>query len=187
MKPGKTFYTSDRKAWRKWLEKHHATEKEIWLVYPKKASGRPRLIYNDAVEEALSFGWIDSTLRRIDDHSFAQRFSPRSPRSKYSEANKERLRKLVKEGKVIPEVAKSLKDVLEEKFVVPPDILKELKADALAWKNFKKFSPGYKRIRIAFIEAARNRPEEFRKRLRYFIRMTGKNKQFGFGGIKKYY
>jgi len=187
MKPGKTFYTADRALWHRWLEKHHASEQEIWLVYPRKISGRPRLPYNDAVEEALSFGWIDSTVRRLDETSYAQRFSPRRSRSKYSQANKERLRKLVKEGKVIPEVVKSLRNVLSEKFIIPPDILAELKIDVSAWKNFQKFSPGYKRIRIAFIEAARNRPGEFKKRLRYFLRMTEKNKQFGFGGIQKYY
>lgn len=187
MKPGKTIYTADRKVWRRWLEKHHAAEKEIWLVYPKKASGKPRLAYNDAVEEALCFGWIDSTVRGIDDNSYAQRFSPRKPCSKYSEANKERLRKLVKKGKVIPEVAANLKDVLEERFVIPPDILKELQAVPPAWKNFRRFSLAYRRIRIAFIEGARNRPQEFAKRLRYFIRMTANNRQFGFGGIKKYY
>jgi uncharacterized protein YdeI (YjbR/CyaY-like superfamily) len=187
MKQRKTFYTADRQVWREWLEKHHATEKEIWLVYPKKASGRPRLVYNDAVEEALSFGWIDSIVRTIDESSYAQRFSPRSPRSRYSQANKERLRKLVKEGKVIPEVVAGLGNILEEKFVIAPDILKALRANAPAWKNFRQFTPGYRRIRIAFIEGARNRPEEFRKRLRYFISMTEKNKQFGFGGIKKYF
>jgi uncharacterized protein YdeI (YjbR/CyaY-like superfamily) len=187
MKLGKTFYTADRKVWRKWLEKHHAVEKEIWLVYPKKDSKRPRLLYNDAVEEALCFGWIDSTVRGIDDNSYAQRFSPRRPRSKYSEANKERLRKLIKLGKVIPEVVANLKGDLEEKFVVPPDILKKLRADPPAWKYFQKFSPAYKRIRVAFIEGARTRPREFAKRLRYFIRMTRNNRQFGFGGIKKYY
>jgi hypothetical protein len=88
---------------------------------------------------------------------------------------------------VIPRIAKSLSGVLKVKFVISPDILKELRIDSSVWKNFQKFSLGYKRIRIGFIEAARNRPREFEKRLRYFIFMTGKNKQFGFGGIQKYY
>lgn len=181
------FYTADRKKWRAWLAAHYDKEKEIWLVFPKKASGRPRLPYNDAVEEALSFGWIDSIIRTIDEDSYAQRFSPRKPKSSYSEANKMRLRKLAKEGKIITPVLTGLKSVLTEKFKVPPDILKEIRANKAAWKNFRKFSPGYKRIRVAFIEGARNRPEEFRKRLAYFIKMTGQNKQFGFGGIEKYY
>jgi uncharacterized protein YdeI (YjbR/CyaY-like superfamily) len=88
---------------------------------------------------------------------------------------------------VLPEVQATLEEVLAEEFTIPQDILKEIKADKTAWKNFQKFSPEYQRIRIAFIEGARNRPAEFNKRLKYFIKMTAKNKQFGFGGIEKYY
>ncbi len=99
---GKTVYFYDRKDWRAWLADHYNKEKEIWLIYPKKASGKPRILYNDAVEEALSFGWIDSTTKRIDNESYAQRFSPRNPKTTYSESNKTRLRKLAKEGKVLP-------------------------------------------------------------------------------------
>jgi len=88
---------------------------------------------------------------------------------------------------VIKEVVESLGDILNEKFVTPPDILKAIKANKEAWKNFQKFSKSYKRIRIAFIDGARKRPEEFKKRLRHFIEMTKKNKMFGFGGIEKHY
>ncbi|MCL4528793.1 MAG: hypothetical protein M1282_05215, partial [Chloroflexi bacterium] len=96
-----TLYTSTRAEWRKWLKKNYKTEKEIWLVYYKKSSGKPRIEYNAAVEEALCFGWIDSNVKKIDEESHAQRFSPRKPKSSYSQANKERLRKLVTEGKVM--------------------------------------------------------------------------------------
>jgi uncharacterized protein YdeI (YjbR/CyaY-like superfamily) len=82
----------------------------------------------------------------------------------------------------------TLGDLLEEEtFEIPPDILSAIQANEAAWENFQGFSPGYIRIRIAFIDGARNRPEEFEKRLGYFIQMTEKNKQFGFGGIEKYY
>ena len=187
MKLGKTLYIQNRKDWRTWLEKNYDKEKEIWLIYPNKSSGRSRLEYNDAVEEALCFGWIDSTVKKVDENSFAQRFSPRNPKSGYSQANKERLRKLVKEGKVIPSVRASLGDILSEKFVIPPDILKKIKSNKPAWENFQKFSAEYQGIRIGFIDGARKRPDEFKKRLNYFIKMTEKNRQFGFGGIKKYY
>jgi uncharacterized protein YdeI (YjbR/CyaY-like superfamily) len=183
----KTLYVTDRKKWRAWLRGHYKTAKEIWLVYYKKGSGKTRIAYNDAVEEALCFGWIDSIVRTLDDKRFAQRFSPRKPKSKYSPANKERLRSLLKKKKVIKEVRDTLGDSMQEKFVVPKDILKEIKANSQAWKNFRKFSPSYKRIRIGFIEGARKRPAEFKKRLRYFIKMTEKDKQFGFGGIEKHY
>jgi uncharacterized protein YdeI (YjbR/CyaY-like superfamily) len=183
----KTLHVTHRKDWRKWLRQHYKTEKEIWLVYSRKGTGQPRIEYNDAVEEALCFGWIDSTLKTLDENRMAQRFSPRKPRSPYSPANKERLRKLVKQRKVIKEVRESLGDILDEEFKIPPDILTAIKANREAWQNFQRFSEPYKRIRIGFIEGARKRPAEFKKRLSYFIKMTEKNKQFGFGGIDKYF
>jgi uncharacterized protein YdeI (YjbR/CyaY-like superfamily) len=182
-----TLYAATRREWRKWLKKNYKTEKEIWLVYYKKATGKPRIEYNDAVEEALCFGWIDSTVKKIDDESFAQRFSRRNPKTGYSQSNKERLSKLIAEGKVTKDVLATLGDISWEQFEIPKDILETIKADKEAWKNFQNFSETYKRIRIAFIDGARNRPKEFQKRLNYFIKMTEKNKQFGFGGIEKYY
>lgn len=183
----KTLYITDRKDWRDWLKKHYKTETEIWLVYPKKATGKPRIEYNDAVEEALCFGWIDSIVKKLDEESTVQRFSPRKPKAKYSQANIERLRDLVAKKKVVKEVAETLGDILNEEFIIPPDILKAIKANKEAWKNFQTFSDSYIRIRIAFIDGARHRPEEFKKRLRYFIEMTEKNKIFGFGGIEKHF
>jgi uncharacterized protein YdeI (YjbR/CyaY-like superfamily) len=180
-------YAPDRKSWRAWLKSHYKSGKEIYLVYYKEHTGKPRVTYNEAVEEALCFGWIDSTVRRIDEDRYAQRFSPRNPKTPYSQANKERLAALIAKGKVTQEVLATLGKTAPKKFRAPPDILRAIKADPAAWNNFRKFSPSYKRIRIAFIDGARNRPAEFQKRLRYFLRMTSKNKQFGFGGIEKYY
>jgi len=182
-----TLYVTNPKDWRAWLKKHYKTEKEIWLVYYKKESGKPRIAYNDAVEEALCFGWIDSIVRKIDEESFAQRFSPRKPKSGYSQANKERLKTLMEQGKVMKDVLKTLGGISQEEFEIPEDILKEIKSNKQAWRNFQEFSEPYKRIRIAFIEGARKRPGEFKKRLQYFIKMTGKNKMFGFGGIEKHF
>jgi uncharacterized protein YdeI (YjbR/CyaY-like superfamily) len=182
-----TLYITNPKDWRAWLKKHYKTEKEIWLVYPKKATGKPRIEYNDAVEEALCFGWIDNIIKKLDEEHTVQRFSPRKPKAKYSQANIERLRDLVAKKKVVKEVVDTLGDILKEKFVIPPDILKAIKANKEAWKHFQKFSAPYKRIRIAFIDGARKRPDEFKKRLRHFIEMTEKNKMFGFGGIEKHF
>ncbi len=97
------------------------------------------------------------------------------------------MRKLLKGRKVIKEVRESLRNFSEEKSEVPKDILKAIKANKQAWENFQRFSESYKRIRIGFIDGARKRPEEFQKRLRYFIKMTEKNKQYGFGGIEKHF
>lgn len=183
----KHLYLTSRKEWRDWLKKHYKSEQDVWLVYYKKHTGKPRIPYNDAVEEALCFGWIDSTVKRIDEDRFAQRFSPRNPKAPYSQANKERLRELIKQGKVVKGVLATLGNLAEEQPEIPPDILKAIRANKKAWKNFQTFSPSYIRIRIGFIDGARNRPREFEKRLRYFLEMTEKNKRFGFGGIEKYY
>jgi uncharacterized protein YdeI (YjbR/CyaY-like superfamily) len=162
----KTLHVSTRKAWREWLAKHHDKEKEIWLVYYRKHTGKPRISYNDAVEEALCYGWIDSIQRGIDEERFAQRFSPRRKGSPWSEANKERLRQLIEAGEMTPAgLAAAEKALEDDRFVIAPDILKALKQDQKAWQNFQRFPEPYKRIRIGFIEGARNRPEEFRRRL----------------------
>ncbi|HUH96581.1 MAG TPA: YdeI/OmpD-associated family protein [Anaerolineales bacterium] len=173
--------------WRDWLLKHYQSEQEVWLVYYKQHTGKPRIQYNDAVEEALCFGWIDSIVRSIDQDRFAQRFSVRRARTPYSQANRERLRELVKQRKVVAEVLATLGTTLEERFEIAPDILEAIRANQEAWENFQRLSPSYIRIRIAFIEGARRRPQEFKKRLRHFIDLTAQNKNFGFGGIEKYY
>ena len=92
---GETLYVTEREAWREWLAAHHAAEAEIWLVYYRKGSGRPSLAYNDAVEEALCFGWIDSIVKKHGPESRAQRFTPRRRGSALSEMNKARVRRLV--------------------------------------------------------------------------------------------
>jgi uncharacterized protein YdeI (YjbR/CyaY-like superfamily) len=179
---------SKRSEWRAWLRRNHRTAKEIWLVYHKKHTGEPRLAYNDAVEEALAFGWIDSTARRIDKDRYAQRFTPRRPGSPYSEANLARLRAMAARGRIIPEVLENVRPLLVEKpVVVPPDILTALKADRETWKNFRAFTDSYKRIRIGYVEGARDRPQEFAKRLRNFLKLTKANRIIGFGGIQKHY
>ena len=187
MKISNTLYVTNPKDWRNWLKQHYKSEAEVWLVYPKKATGKPRIEYNDAVEQALCFGWIDSIIKTLDEEHTVQRFSPRKPNAKYSQANIERLRTLVAQKKVIKEVADTLTEILNAEFVIPPDILKAIQAEKDAWKNFKSFSDAYIRIRVAFIDSARKRPDEFKKRLRHFIEMTAKNKQIGFGGIEKHY
>jgi uncharacterized protein YdeI (YjbR/CyaY-like superfamily) len=98
MRFGKTFYAKTRKQWRAWLAKHHKTAPDIWLIYYKKDSGKPRVPYGDAVEEALCYGWIDSIMKPIDARRYAQRFSPRRPTSQLFEMNRERVRRLIAAG-----------------------------------------------------------------------------------------
>jgi uncharacterized protein YdeI (YjbR/CyaY-like superfamily) len=182
-----TLYLKDRNAWRSWLKKNHATEKEIWLIYFKKNSGKKRIPYNDAVEEALCYGWIDSTVKLFDNESYVQRFCPRRKNSKLSEMNKERVKRLIAAGEMTKSGLDSIQHHFDrhpgkpklKDFKIPDDILKILKSDSGVWKNFKKFPLFYQHIRIGYIDGARNRPEEFEKRLKYFIKMTAQNKKFG--------
>ena len=181
---GETLYVVDRKEWRSWLAENHNKKKDIWLIYYRKSSGKKRIPYNDAVEEALCYGWIDSILKRIDEERFAQRFSPRRSKSNLSEMNKERIRLLVKQKKMKSVGLTAIQHVSFDptkntELKISPDILKSLKENETIWENFQKFSESYKRIRIEWIEGARTRPEIFEKRLKYFLKMTAKNKRYG--------
>lgn len=183
----KLLYLSERKKWRAWLKNNYRSKDDIWLAYAKKHTGKPRISYNDAVEEALCFGWIDSIVKTVDDMYFAQRFSVRKNTSQWSQPNIERLRLLVEQGQVMPEILETLPDLSGDNSTVPSDILEAIQANEIAWKNFQSFSPPYIRIRIAYIDSARSRPEEFEKRLRNFIKKSEENKLIGHGGVEKYY
>ncbi len=186
MKIGQTLHGTNRRSWRAWLKKNYRREKEIWLVYYRKDTGKTRILYNDAVEEALCFGWIDSTGKKMDEECFAQRFSPRRPGSGYSQTNKERLARLIAAGKVAKDVLAGLGDIDPEKYVFPADIMRVLRTNRRAQANFKKFSAPYRRIRIAYIDHARRQPAEFNKRLTNFLKLTAQGKQFGYG-IESFY
>ena len=182
------FYAKTRAEWRAWLAEHFKTEKEIWFVFPMKASGEVGVSYNDAVEEALCFGWIDSTIKHIDPTHRAQRFTPRKKGSPYSRPNIERLIWLDGQGMLHPSVRESVLPLIRAPYVFPTDIIDAIKADAAAWENYEKLSEPYKRIRVAYIDAARKRPDEFKKRLDSFIKKTREGKIIvGYGGIDKYY
>ena len=184
----KLFYTSDRQEWRNWLSAHFETAEDVWFIFPMKGSGEPAMSYNDAVEEALCFGWIDSTIRHIDPMHRAQHFTPRNPKSPYSRPNIERLIWLDDRGLIHPKIRPSVEGILTAEYVFPEDILDAVRQDPAAWEHYASFTEPYKRIRIAYIDAARKRPEEFRKRLDSFIRKTRENKLIiGYGGIGKYY
>lgn len=182
------FYTSERAEWRRWLAEHFERETEVWFVFPMKESGDAVLSYNDAVEEALCFGWIDSTIRHIDPTHRAQRFTPRKAGSPYSRPNIERLIRLERQGMLHPQVREAVLPLIRAPYVFPQDILEAIQADAQAWENYEKLSESYRRIRVAYVDAARKRPAEFQKRLRSLIKKTREGKLIaGFGGIDRYY
>jgi uncharacterized protein YdeI (YjbR/CyaY-like superfamily) len=192
MKITKTLYVHRVKDWRAWLRKNHRKTREIWLVYYKKDSGRPRIAYNDAVDEALCFGWIDSTAKTLDRHRYCQRFSPRRKGSPCSELNKHRAIRLIREKRMTPAGLLALEGTLgggakvhrgsirhTKPWELPTDIERALRKEPKTWRNFQRFPLTYKRIRVEWINAVRYRPEVFRTRLDHFLRMTAANKRYG--------
>ena len=183
-----TKYFIDRKEWRKWLETNFETEDDIWLEYPLKKTGKKRILYNDAVEEALCFGWIDSTVKSLNKETTIQRFCKRRKNSSFSQPNIERLKWLFENNLIHDSIRNKVLEIIQQEFVYPEDIIIQLKVDKTVWENYQNFSEPYKRIRIAYIDSARKRPDDFDKRLNNFIEKTKENKLIkGFGGIDKYY
>ena len=183
-----TFYASDRAAWREWLSQHFESCTEVWFVFPTKASGETGVSYNDAVEEALCFGWIDGQAGTLDETHQLRRFTPRRKGSAYSQPNIERLIWLDARGMIHPKIRPSVLPVIQKPFVFPEDILDAIRRDKTAWRNYTAFSESYRRIRVAYVDAARKRPAEFEKRLKSFLEKTRNGKIImGYGGIEKYY
>ena len=182
------FQTADRAQWRAFLEAHFQNTEEIWFVFPTLSSGEPSISYNDAVEEALCFGWIDGQAGTLDENHHIRRFTPRRKGSPYSRPNIERLLWLEEQGLIHPSVLKSVRKLIHAPFRFPKDIISAIKKDKQAWEHYQTFAEPYKRIRVAYIDAARDRPEEFKKRLDSFIKKTREGKIIaGYGGIEKYY
>lgn len=168
-----------RAAWRRWLAEHGATTREIWLILYNPASGGADLTYLHAVHEALCFGWIDSTTKRLDTERTAQRFSPRRPKSNWTELNKERARRLIASGLMTAAGYATLPDLSVDNFRIADDILAALRADAETWENFQQFPGVYQRVRIGNIESVRSQPDLFQARLDTLLRKTKQNKMFG--------
>jgi len=150
----KQLYVTDRDAWRAWLEKNYDTEKEIWLIYYKKHTGKPRIPYDDAVEEALCFGWIDSTIKRIDDEKYSQKFAPRKNKSNWPDLNKKRAKKMIREGRMTKAGLAKIREAkrngnwsespqTQKELAIPPEIKKASMSNRKVWENFNNFAPSY--------------------------------------------
>lgn len=169
----------NRQELRKWLEENAASAKFCWVVLgTKKQPGA--LQYLDAVEEALCFGWIDGTKKKLSDTQMAQRLSPRQKKSNWTELNKERVRRLQKLGLMTAQGLEALPDMQPESFVVDPEVLARLKEDAQVYQNFLDFPELYRRIRIDNIQGYKDYdPEIYGQRLEKFIANTRENKMYG--------
>ena len=165
---------------REWLLQNYDKETECWVVVKR---GRPvddgTSWYDDAVEEALCFGWIDSTTKKISEEVTAQKLCPRKPRSNWSELNKERCRRMERLGLMTDAGRAVLPDMSENGFTIDPDILHELQADSVLWENFCRLPDLYKRVRIDTIQIKKSQPELFRKRLDKFLENTRQGILYG--------
>ncbi len=188
MNADKTLCVTGREEWRAWLEKNFETETAVWLIYYKKHTGKPTISYDAAVEEALCFGWIDSTVRRIDDERYMQRFTPRKDTSNWSEPNKKRIAKLIKEGRMTAAgFAKMSAEVTTGKSEprpprqdaeMPDYFARALKANKTARENFNRLAPSYQRQYIGWIKIAK-RPETRARRVTEAIELLSLGKKLG--------
>ncbi|HYN22394.1 MAG TPA: YdeI/OmpD-associated family protein [Thermoanaerobaculia bacterium] len=184
MSKPKLLYVETREEWRAWLEKHHASETEVWLAYAKKPTGKPRVSYDAAVEEALCFGWIDSTTHKVNDDYFAQTFTPCKDRTNWSALNLERVRRLLAEGRMTEAGLAKLHpdpDYRPPERVgpdAPPDLEKALRKHSGAWESFQRLSPSRRRDYIRWITEAK-KEETRQRRLQEAIGKLERNEKMG--------
>ncbi len=172
-----TFDPRTRRAWRDWLTAHHQSDREIWLVLRSPAPGA--ITYLDAVEEAICFGWIDGIAKRHEGAT-AQRFTPRRPRSNWTELNKERARRLIRDGRMTEAGMRVLPSLDEGPIEVASDVRERFLAVAGAWEHFEAAPTLYQRVRLGYVEEMRSRDRaEWDKRLSHLIARSAKGELFG--------
>ena len=174
-----TFFARDRRTWRAWLERHHASRREIWLLFYKKHTGKSCVTLGEAVEEALCFGWIDGKLRRVDDQRHLLRFTPRRPGSVWAESNKARVRRLTAEGRMT-EAGLRLVDAAkksgqwrvaterERSARMPRDLARALDDKPQARRFFENLAPSYRKMYVGWVLAAK-REETRQRRIRTVV------------------
>jgi uncharacterized protein YdeI (YjbR/CyaY-like superfamily) len=180
-RPRQQLEAKDRAAWRRWLERNHATSDGVWLVIAKKGSGLASVTQEEAVEEALCFGWIDAKANRLDDRRWKQWMGRRKPGSGWSALNKRRAARLIAEGRMAPaglatiEAAKAdgswTKLDASHALTVPPDLARALRAHPNARERFDAFPPSSRRAILEWIDAAK-RPETRARRIEETARLA---------------
>ncbi len=178
------YHANDQQAWRQWLADHHKEKKAIWLIIYHKESATPSVYYNEAVDEALCFGWIDSVPKKRDAESYYVYFSQRNPKSNWSRVNKEKIARLLKAKKIAPSglamiaLAKesgtwdALNDV--ENLIVPDDLQAAFDQQPEAFINWQNFSPSSRRGILEWIFNAK-KPETRQKRILETVRLAQEN------------
>jgi uncharacterized protein YdeI (YjbR/CyaY-like superfamily) len=174
-----------RAAWRAWLEKHHRSATEIWLVFHKQHTATPCLDYEESIEEALCFGWVDSLVRRLDDDRYARKFTPRKPGSAWSVINRRRYASLKKRGLLekagranAPGAKVAVAPPRRSWAAVPKYIEQAFKDNGAAWRCFAELAPSYRRNYIGWIDSAK-REETKQRRLREAVRLLADGRKLG--------
>ncbi len=180
------FYAPDRKAWRRWLQKNSAKEKAVWLILYRKASATKSVSYDEAVEEALCFGWIDSKPNKRDAESWFQFFAQRKPGSNWSAINKERVKKLTAQGLMTPQGMAAVETAKKngawtaldnvDALVLPDELKKALTANKTAAAHFEAFPPSAKKGILEWINNAK-RSETQAKRIAETVTLAAKNER----------
>ncbi len=187
----KTLEVKTRAEWRQWLVENHATETELWLVFRKQSTGAPSVPYEDTVEEALCFGWIDSIIKRLDEDRYVRKYTPRKPGSVWSVPNRRRIDKMIKAGLMTPpglapiEAAKASGDWEKSSTrpevqldVVPQELADALAGNAQAGEFFQTLAPSYRRIYILWIATAK-KPETRQRRTAEAIQKLERGEKLG--------
>jgi uncharacterized protein YdeI (YjbR/CyaY-like superfamily) len=180
----------DRLAWREWLKENHDQVDEIWLIYYKKSTGLPSIAYQDSLDEALCFGWIDSLIKKIDDEKYARKFTPRKDSSKWSLVNKKRVAQLIQEGSMTEFGLKKVEaakrsgswDAPTQKpkldFEMPAEFSQALKENPRAEEAFNNLAPSYQKQYLAWIGTAK-RSETRQKRIKESIKILNEGRKLG--------
>ena len=183
----KTLKTLDARTpeeWRRWLADHYDSESEVWLVFHKRHTGQASIAYEDAVDEALCFGWVDSLIKRLDEARYARKFTPRKPDSKWSSTNRKRYAQLQASGRLMPAglnrppTDRSGDAPRPSPSNVPPYIQEALRSHPAAWSYFESLAPSYRRMYIGWIDSAKQQATKMR-RLEEALRLLGAGKKLG--------
>jgi uncharacterized protein YdeI (YjbR/CyaY-like superfamily) len=176
---------ADRKAWRSWLQDHHDDRKGIWLVFYKKHTNTATVAYDEAVEEAICFGWIDGLIQRIDEDRCARKFTPRAPQSTWSALNVGRAKKMIREGRMTPAGTEKFRRARVRtsgpppaQASLPPELSERLQAQPAAFANFTALAPSHRRRYVGWILSAK-RPETRARRLEEALALLAKNEKLG--------
>ena len=185
----KQLYVPNRDKWREWLGRHFATESGVWLVFYKKGTSKPTIDYETSVEEALCFGWIDSIIKKIDDEKYVRKFTPRKEKSYWSELNKKRAGKMIKEGRMtgagLAKIKAAKKNGLwgqtgrpDISLDMPLEFARALDKNKKAKENFERLAPSYRKHYIGWIITAK-REETKDKRIRESVSLLAKGERLG--------